>query len=773
MLRFGLFFAIGTWLFHQLSRLPDPAWLLIGIALILVAWRMPGRPISTALLLGLCWSHGYALLHRPADLPSAERSTRALADGQVVGLPRYRADITRFVLRVRALTIDGVEHRGDWRVRLSWRAPPPLVPGQRWRLPLRLRAVHGYASPGSWDYEGWLYHQGIRYTGYVSDDGDAVRLATGSCCAIDRVRAKISAAIARLDASAFGLGVIRALAVADRSGLTSESRSLFRNTGTSHLMAISGLHIGLVAGAAMLFSMALWRNVPTLCGRVPARVAGAYVGVAAAAVYALLAGMGLPTQRALIMLSVFALALVLRRRIAPLKVLAIALLCVLLWHPPSVVAAGLWLSFAAVLVILAIAVWQRGRGRLRQAIWIQCALGLGLWPLLSAFQLPVTPIAVGVNLFMVPLFGLLVVPWCLLGVALLWLYPPLGDTLLTWLAGLLDLAHPLLQASERLATSLPMGGGLDMPQLIAVACAVTLLLQPPGWPLRWLAIPLLGLVLLPRQPALGAGEFRFDLLDVGQGLSAVVSTREHCLVYDTGAAYPSGFSTAQAVVVPFLRSRHCTRIDRLILSHGDRDHAGGAEHLARALPIGETLSGEPARLSAVRACHFGQDWTWDGVRFEILHPVASETWSGNNASCVLRVSNIAGSVLLSGDIEAVVERHLGVRLASRLKSDVVVAPHHGSASSSSAALIAATQPRFVLYPAGWANRYGFPTTEVVRRWRDAGAIGLETARLGHIGFHFSSDGRIVGPMAHRLRHRRFWWHDAGSVDGDLAVSSGD
>ncbi len=773
MVLFAFFFGAGVLVFHQLPGLPHTAWLSVGPIIAFFVSRVSWRLIPLGLLAGLWWSHGYAVLNKPADLPVAEPVVRAWVEGDVANLPQHRSHATRFVLQAQRLTIGDVDYHGDWRFRLSWRDAPEVRPGQRWLLPVRLRAAHGYASPGSWDYEGWLYHQGIRYTGYVSGDGEALPLTDLSCCGVDRARASISSAIAGIDASAFALGVMRALTVADRSGLSTDTRALFRNTGTSHLMAVSGLHIGLVAGLAMLIVTMFWRLVPTLCNRIPARIAGAVVGMLAATFYGVLAGMGLPTQRALIMLCVFATALILRRRIAPFKVLAVALMCVLLWHPPSIIDAGLWLSFGAVLVILTAATWQRGMGKVRQAIGTQLAITIGLWPILVAFGLPVSAVAVVVNLLVVPLFGLLIVPGSLLGTVVLWVHAEAGGVLLVLLARLLDGVHWGLVRFEDLATVLPMGGSADVFAIAAAAFAVVIWLQPPGWPLRWVAIPLFGLVWLPRAPALAIGDFQFDLLDVGQGLSAVVSTRNHCLVFDTGVAYPSGFSTANAVVIPFLRTNGRSRIDRLILSHGDRDHAGGVEHLKDQLVVGEIVSGEPGRVPGARACVAGQAWHWDGVHFEILHPASSGTWSGNNASCVLRVSNAAGSVLLSGDIEASVERRLVSAMGSRLRSDLVVAPHHGSASSSTQAFIAATDPRFVLYPAGWANRYGFPADEVVRRWYEADVTGLNTAQLGSIGFRFGVDGRIIGPSAHRRENRRYWWHDAGSVDAVHAVSSVD
>jgi competence protein ComEC len=292
--------------------------------------------------------------------------------------------------------------------------------------------------------------------------------------------------------------------------------------------------------------------------------------------------------------------------------------------------------------------------------------------------------------------------------------------------------------------------------------------------LRWLALPMLGLLWLPRAAHLSPGEFEVHLLDVGQGLGTVVETRRHTLVFDTGPEYPSGFSAAAAVIRPFLASRGRSKIDRLILSHGDKDHAGGVADMLSTLAVQKVQSGEPERVGhAAERCVAGERWRWDGVDFEFLHPLAEAELSGNDASCVLRISNSAGSVLFTGDIGTGVERLLVRRMPEKLESKAVVAPHHGSRSSSSAQFVAATAPVYVLYSTGWANRYRFPAPQVAARWRAAGALALDTAPMGTIGLRFAADGTISGPTAHRLGNKRFWWHDSGLAEPMHAVSSDD
>ena len=773
MLRPALGFAAGVWAFQQLAVIPAWPWLALtaAAALALLRWRGPG--MTAAACLGLGWAHAYALATVPAWLPADGDRVDLVASGHIISLVDAGDRRARFLFAVDHFAAgDRITH-GDWRVRVSWYEAPLLEAGQRWRLPLRLRHAHGHASPGSWDYEGWLYWQGVRYTAYVNVPEAAVLDASATCCGLARLRERLGHAIDRYAVSDTSAAVIRAITIGDRSQMAPALRDTLQATGTAHLMAISGLHVSLVAGLGGLLTGFAWARVPRLCGRVPARIPAAIAGGALALPYALVAGFGLPTQRALVMLLAVCAALLLRRQPTPPQILALAAVAVLVFHPPSIVAAGFWLSFGAVATIFAVlALTRRVRGWQRM-LAIHAALSVALWPLLAAFGLPASTVSVAANLLAVPWFSVLVIPPGLLGVAsIAWLETP-GRWLIALAGHAVDAALVVL---ERLAAlSMPDLAATALPglALFVAAAGLVLLLSPSGNPLRWLGLPLLVVVFLPRQADLDHGEFALHILDVGQGLSAVVTTARHTLVYDTGPGFASGFNTADAVVLPFLREAGRRRIDLLVLSHGDLDHAGAASALHDGIAIGDVMSGEPGRVAiAARACARGQAWHWDGVRFSILHPAPGADWRGNDASCVLRVENDGGSVLLTGDIESRVEQALAGqgRLAP---ASVVFAPHHGSRSSSSAPFVAATRPDYVAYAAGWANRYGFPADEVRQRWAAIGAVPVETARLGTVGFRFGREGLSQAPRGHRALARRYWQHRAGSADSGHAVSSAD
>jgi competence protein ComEC len=348
----------------------------------------------------------------------------------------------------------------------------------------------------------------------------------------------------------------------------------------------------------------------------------------------------------------------------------------------------------------------------------------------------------------------------LLGTLLLWPLPVVAGVLL-------NLVEALLQwtlAGLHWVAQWPLASG-HLPQLpgwvwLAAAAGVLLFLAPRGLPGRWLGGVLLLPALLVRPAVPDPGEVWLDVLDVGQGLAAVVRTHEHTLVYDTGPRFSKRFDAGSAVVVPFLRSAGVGRIDLLILSNGDSDHAGGAHALAEALALERVLSGEPQQIAQLttKQCAAGEDWSWDGVYFRLLHPRASDRWEGNNSSCVLSVENAAGRVLFPGDIEAPAERRLVERSFGQLSSRILLAPHHGSATSSTRPLVDAVRPEYVVFSTGYRNRYGFPKAAVEDRWRSVGARILNTSDSGAISFRLSPQGTLMGPVLQRLEHRRYWTH---------------
>jgi competence protein ComEC len=256
-----------------------------------------------------------------------------------------------------------------------------------------------------------------------------------------------------------------------------------------------------------------------------------------------------------------------------------------------------------------------------------------------------------------------------------------------------------------------------------------------------------------------AGEAWFTLLDVGQGLAAVVRTADHALVFDTGPAAGERFDAGSAVIVPFLREAGIGRIDTLIVSHGDMDHRGGAPAVLAQADVKRLLTSVPDKVpwdrGRAESCEAGQTWEWDGVRFEMLYPFRNQSYRGNDASCVLRVRTPKESVLLPGDIEKRSEAALLRDEPARLAADILVAPHHGSNTSSTAEFLQTVRPRYALFATGYRNRYGFPRPAVVARYAAEGVALLDSARNGAITFHLGAAAPSP-PETFRQQARRYW-----------------
>ena len=758
MLPFSLGLLLGAWLLHRNAVLPEilP---LVGLAflsaLLLLRWPQQTK-ILAGVALGFVWAGVYAHWHAPASIPSQDYRTTYQASGLIRSLPERRNDRARVLMSIDRLEHAGTVLRGDWLVRVSWRDAPHLKAGQRWRLPLRLRVARSYGNPGGWDYAAWLYRKGVRYTAYVAP-GDTLLLGESACCHLARLRGWLRERLQTQVSDDVGGRMLLALTLGDKSGLSSADKQVLALTGTSHLFVISGLHIGLAAAAFGAVFGWLWRRFPSLCGRFPALLAGAVAGMTFALLFALVSGFGIPAQRALVMLAAGTWVLVRRKRLVSSELFATALLAVLVWDPFAPMDAGFWLSFVAVAAILLMLKGLKGRHWLIQATTLQLGIALALYPVLMAFNMQPSPLGPVVNLLMVPLFGVFIVPASLLSLLLTLMHPAFGF-FAEWMAHLLGVIHAGLAA---VATYQPAVSsvGWSLARWILIVVSVLMILMPPGVPLR---IPGLALLVAAHgfdTDRLSHGAFRATLLDVGQGLSMVVQTRSHNLVFDTGASYPSGFNLVDAVLLPYLRHAGISRVDRLILSHGDNDHAGGAETLVERLPVRSIREGEPWRNPVKgKLCRAGESWRWDGVEFTFINPLGNVGRKGNNASCVLLVQGKGGSLLIPGDIEERVERLLTTQLASMAPIDVVVAPHHGSLSSSSPQFVNATAADHVLFAVGHNNRYRFPRKEIVARWKRSGAKPWGTNRDGAIELHFDAQRGLLEPSTHASRRPRYWQH---------------
>jgi competence protein ComEC len=678
--------------------------------------------------------------------------------GWIHSIPAGHGEFTTYELQVE--TLEG-RRPGDGvpaLLRLNWsQSGMTPQPGEHWRFTARLRRPRGFMNPGGFDYEAWLMVHGFGATGYVVKD-QALHLDESSRYPLLRMRAalrdRIRLALAGDDFS----GMVVALATGDQGDIASDQWQVLSATNTVHLMAIAGLHIGVVAGFAFLLVPWLCRRSSWLCSRCPASVAGSVAALLAAVIYAAMAGFPLPTQRALIMLAAGTLGVLLRRRLRPADMLGMALMLVLLIGPLSAIEPGFWLSFAAVAAILYVFSGRPSSAHhwLLELVRTQWAVGIGLLPLLAFFFHQAGLTAPLANLAIVPLYCFLVVPLVLCGAVLSFLWPWAGAGLLKGAALVMAFCWPFL---ERLAAA--HVASLPAPAPGLIACLVALLgaawlLAPRGIPARWLgAVLLLPLFLTPAS-GIASGSYEVTLLDVGQGLSTVVRTAGHTLVFDTGPKFYGGTDTGQEVVIPYLQAEGIKAPDLVVVSHGDNDHAGGLASLRAAYPGVPVLSGDAERFAGAEPCERGQHWDWDGIEFTILSPDAGLPYTGNNSSCVLRISGPGGSALFTGDIERPAESRLLAADAAFLRSDLLVAPHHGSNSSSTQAFVTAVAPAVVLFPVGYRNRWGFPKAQVVARYRSLGALLADSADDGAIRVRFTPGLRPAMIMRYRPEAARFW-----------------
>lgn len=757
----------------RLPALPT-TWIACVAAIVGFAawWRLPRLRWAGALLFGFGWAMLQGQWALDARIPRALVGEDLRVEGRVLGLPQRTEAATRFDLRVTAGEGAAAALAGR-RLRLSWYGDPQrLAPGSLWTLDLRLKRPRGALNPGGFDFEKRALELRLAATGYVRDAQAARELEAGG--GVDAWRSRMSARIAEAvptDASRF----VRALALGDTRGLGERDWEILRATGLTHLIAISGFHVGLVAGFGALLARLLYALWPRLGLRRPRPQGMAIAALLAALGYAALAGFALPTLRTVLMIAVALLATLLRRPRRMAQSLALALIAILLVDPLTLLGPGFWLSFAGVAWLL----WclphersaqSRSVGRVRPFLAAQAVATLGLLPLTVWFFGQASLAGPLANLVGIPWISLVVVPLSLLGTGLEAVWTGAG----VWP---LRVAARAMQALwlglERVADWRGALIWLPEPSFAALVLAllgVFWLLLPRGVPGKPLAL-LLWLPLL--SPAGGAwheaelreGEAELSLIDVGQGLSVLLRTADHALLYDTGPAWPGGLDAGDAAVVPALRALGVARLDAFVISHGDNDHAGGAGAVRRAYAPARAFAPAGWTQPGAMPCLAGREWRWDGVRLRFLHPPRHFPYLGNESSCVLRVETAGGAVLLPGDIGAVIEGRLAREQRAALRADVLVVPHHGSAGSSSPAFLRAVRPRHALIGVGHGNRFGHPAPAVLARYRDMGAQVSDTASGGFLGLRLRASG-LAPIKLRRESHRRFWHETDPPAVGD-------
>ncbi|UOA08963.1 DNA internalization-related competence protein ComEC/Rec2 [Methylobacter sp. S3L5C] len=747
----ALSFLAGLLVVQQFSALPGIQWLIVVAASAgIMAWLRYWRWLF--FVIGLLWAIVFAMSRLADRLPESLEGIDIPVNGFIVDLPEQDERSTRF-----DFVVTHSAQKLPSKIRLSWYFPDQTIKaGEHWSFTVKLKQPHGSLNPGGFDYERWLFTQGVSAVGYVRPTSQ-IPVLLGRKSAWSSIAVWRQSIIDRLSLTlpdSPSLALIKALTIGDGSSITQNQWDVFRKTGTTHLVVISGSHVGLIAGLVYFLVLNLWARTGLL-GWSPQRVA-TVAAMVMAVFYAGLAGFSVPTQRSVIMLAIVMLAIFLQRNTRPFNTLAVALFAVLIFDPLAVLSVGFWLSFLAVSLIVYTVAGRLGNpGYLLEMIKINWATSVGLSPLLLFFFQQVSLCSPLANFIAVPVISLLVVPLSLLGVIIMFASQLLAGKLFMVVDIILQGLWWLLVHLAELPLAIINHAQPPLWALVLAIPGVLLLLAPRGIPARWLSLVMFLPLVFTASKKPESGAINMTLLDVGQALSIVVQTTNHWLVYDAGSKFSEESDIGKNTLLPFLRQQGVSKINKLIISHGDNDHIGGAVSLLAGMPTEQVLTSAPEQLSDYSpvVCATGQSWEWDSVRFTLLspqHPFVSE----NDNSCVLKIQSKQGAVLLTSDIEAAAESWLVETYGNKLKADILIAPHHGSKTSSTLSFLQAVQPDYVLISSGYRNQFGHPHQDVLAHYQRIKAKWFNSADSGALTISVAEGFWLV--QSQRDTDSKYW-----------------
>jgi len=752
-----------------------PLLAIFGLSLLAFnRWRWAG-----AAVLAFCWTL-WQFQHRLEDRLQAVLAGGVVrVEGVITSIPQHSGDRVSFRFEPHATADPGDEaqprlphsllvtwYRGSGDTTyMDWKPP---AAGQRWEFELLLKPPWSAVNFAGPDHERWLFAAGIGGLGTVRS-GNLLDPPPQSDPALARLRQRVFDEIARQVEVPRSRAVLQALAVAERSGLDPAVRDMLAATGTSHLLAISGLHVGMAALAGGVATRSLAWALPLL---LPARgltLLGLAGGALCAVGYTALADFGVPTLRSLVMLLVVLLAIFATRRIHPARAWLLALSAVLLADPFAPLGAGFWFSFTAVAALLWVFAPRPGPRRAVPALLLaQAAVMLALLPVAATWYQAASWIGLAANLLAIPLVSLVLVPLVLAAMAAMGLSSLLAG--LAWNAASIVTAA-LLAVLEWLAGlpgALVSLAELSLPGAALALLGAAVLLAPRGWPGRWIGCFLLLPLFLRPAPRAAADPLLLDVLDVGQGTAALLQTGGRSLLYDSGPGDGISRDRVDSVILPALRASGAQAPDRILISHGDLDHAGGLGTIRRRFPRSERFVNLRHPATGEAGCTRPLQWHWLDTGFQVLHPSPALPYLGNDSSCVLSVERGRDRLLLAGDISAAIEARL---LRENLAAvDLLLVPHHGSTTSSSPGFVEALRPRLSVATASLGNRFGFPKPAVRERYESAGSRFLATGECGGLRFELWPDGTLRASSARLARPAPWRWPAAAGCPAEEVFS---
>ena len=757
MIRIAVTFLLGALVFQTVPTLPSWHVLLLAPFIIALFRYYPKGYLLYFLIAGFLWSYLHAIFHLWPHLDYRIQGQDVEITGTVKAVQNQSQHYTRFIFQTEEIVTNKYNPSLPKKLMLSWYYPKNVInERQACKFIVRLKRYWRFANPGSSDIEKSMFLQGIGARGYVREGSCKNPILSISSSV--NVRDRLIERFADQNSTLAYFAWMMALSYGVRDDLSEQDWQVLRSSGTAHLVAISGLHLSVIGFFVFFICRHCIRLSVRLCERFGAQRIAACCAMLAVFFYAYLAGFSIPTQRALIMVCIAFTAIIFNKPVVSFPLLATTLFITLLWDPLSVITASFWLSFLAVLSIFFIIKSATSSNKWWIALRIQIFLAVALFPISLWFFQEGSIISPLVNLIAVPYISFIVLPILLLTQVLF----ALGISISNDLFYLLDNLLAYFWWFIKQATAFSFASYQYQPSLLGV------LLFEIGWILflfvkqhlfRAIALMLCAGLFLIKSNAMQDGQLRLAVLDVGQGLALVIETKTHAMLYDVGPQFPSGFNTADAVVIPYLHSRHIRRLDKMVISHHDNDHAGGLQTMLESGLVNELLFGHAAKTMPtmpVQKCQQGDTWLWGDVRFNVLHPPADWQANRNNSSCVIQILHPAGTILLTGDIEAEVEYRLLARFGDNLRSDIIVVPHHGSLSSSSTEFLEAVSPRVAIFSTGYRNRYGFPHATIQSRYQALGVKQLNTAKEGAIVFELDVNAGIQEQLGYRKSSQRYW-----------------
>ncbi|THB68640.1 MAG: DNA internalization-related competence protein ComEC/Rec2 [Gammaproteobacteria bacterium] len=761
--------------FSDISQLSVIKTLIPATIILSVVFFISKRRIFLMFILffmGLSWQWYHAFQVINDRINNDLHGKDFTVQGRVVSQPKYlgindysdKKNINFIFKVIKCIEAESYSCDIPYYLSLSWYKSNVVIKnGDVWQLHVRLKEPRSTFNNIPYDKERFFFLNNIGARGYVrkSNFNKIVKNDDGI---ISRLRSLIASRIDDLFLENKNKEIVKALVVGDRSGFSSEQWRVFARTGTSHLVAISGLHIGLIATIGFFIGRFLWGLSIRLSTLVAPIYCGGFTAVIVSLLYSALAGFGIATTRALIMIAVAFIALLIKRNVSVMRILSIALAAVMVIDPFAILAKGFWLSFIAVLVILIIC-----RDREKKVFWqwitIQFYLSFALMPLTIFFFGQASVISPFVNLILVPVFSFIIVPLLFIAAALLIIFPYAGDWMMLCCGYLLDNIWSVLRAISAYEFVVLNMRIASLFTLFVIMFVFLWFLFSRAGKWRYAIFSLLFLIPLQSEERDFGKQQEYiylDFIDIGQGLAVGVHMPEHFLLFDTGPRYFGGFDSGRDIISPYLQQIEVNKIDYMVVSHGDNDHSGGAHYLMDHFEVGKSYSGEPERLGFLYAerCYKGKALQVGEVKFAFINRKHSKKLKGNDRSCVLKIDFGKNSILLTGDITKKEERRLLKRAKRFLKSNILQIPHHGSSGSSSAAFIKAVSPDYAIYSAGYKNRYKMPKDKILKKYNKIGATQYNTALSGAISFRVSLYGDIE-IVEYRKRKKNIWNYSSG------------